>query len=119
MSFLQFQNLVAVAIGRITSYREPLDRQFESDRNRRYSGIVDTLHPSATWVEFVPLFAIRGFQPEEDECFELTHPLQIQLVDRSFREGMPKLWRASHQTAGIVKLWFERLSTNQLFGYPP
>jgi hypothetical protein len=26
---------VAVAIGRITSYREPLDRQFESDRNRR------------------------------------------------------------------------------------
>jgi hypothetical protein len=35
MSFLQLQNLVAVAIGRSTSYREPLDRQFESERNRR------------------------------------------------------------------------------------
>jgi hypothetical protein len=35
ISFVQLQNLVAVAIGRITSYREPLDRQFESDRNRR------------------------------------------------------------------------------------
>jgi len=35
ISFLQLQNLVCVVIGRITSHREPLDRQFEFDRNRR------------------------------------------------------------------------------------
>jgi hypothetical protein len=58
------------------------------------------VRPRATWLEFVGLFAFRGFQTEQDECFEFTHPLQIQLCT-SIPKGMPKLWRANYQTVGI------------------